>query len=267
MKRRALTILSTLSLLLFIASTTLWLRSHRTHDSILYRTTKQYWHLASSRGRLWMFIHEPRHRLIRKAYVSQMPGAGGALAQTSEELASVAYDRVDGAPRLHFMQYPVLESAEEIETALLALLRCQRDTSDVESDLAGLHANLHIGRITDEAIVRRAERPYVQAMEQQMRAWSRVQAAVAPDRGRAFLGFHWYPGEGPAGVVPSPSFAAPYWSLLLIAASVPAAQLLSLHRARRRTRHALCPNCGYDLRASPERCPECGFTPTANTAL
>jgi hypothetical protein len=52
----------------------------------------------------------------------------------------------------------------------------------------------------------------------------------------------------------------PAWSVALVTALVPPLWLLR-HRKRRaddRRRRNLCVRCGYDLRASPERCPECG---------
>jgi len=50
----------------------------------------------------------------------------------------------------------------------------------------------------------------------------------------------------------------PYWAIVLAAGTLPAARLVAYRRRRRRDRAHLCPVCGYDLRASPERCPECG---------
>jgi hypothetical protein len=50
----------------------------------------------------------------------------------------------------------------------------------------------------------------------------------------------------------------PHWMVVLATAILPAFQLRALLRSRKRNRQGLCPRCGYDLRATPERCPECG---------
>jgi len=50
----------------------------------------------------------------------------------------------------------------------------------------------------------------------------------------------------------------PWWSLLILCSALPASRWLVRHRRRSRARHRLCESCGYDLRATPGRCPECG---------
>jgi hypothetical protein len=60
--------------------------------------------------------------------------------------------------------------------------------------------------------------------------------------------------------------ASPHWFLALLFAILPALYLRALIRSRRLHRISLCPRCGYDLRATPNRCPECGAVPAAPAA-
>lgn len=50
----------------------------------------------------------------------------------------------------------------------------------------------------------------------------------------------------------------PYWCLVFGTATLPGIALARWWRGSRRVRAGLCRRCGYDVRASPARCPECG---------
>jgi hypothetical protein len=56
--------------------------------------------------------------------------------------------------------------------------------------------------------------------------------------------------------------ALPCWFVMALTA-LPAVLLIRnrLRRSALRTRLNLCVKCGYDLRATPDRCPECGMVP------
>jgi hypothetical protein len=53
------------------------------------------------------------------------------------------------------------------------------------------------------------------------------------------------------------------WPVATAASVVPAVWVMRRSRARRIRRGGLCPKCLYDLRATPTRCPECGYEPHA----
>jgi hypothetical protein len=71
-----------------------------------------------------------------------------------------------------------------------------------------------------------------------------------------FLGFSCY--RAGVGGQTLTEWRVPYWFLTTTAAILPAARGWRWFRSMNRARRHLCPACGYDLRATPGRCPECG---------
>jgi hypothetical protein len=98
------------------------------------------------------------------------------------------------------------------------------------------------------------------------------QPPTAPTERRA-LGFWYVRGDTGRITYPDPTgryralscpfwmVAIPYWFVAPLAAVLPAAWLWQRRRAARRAGSNACAQCGYDLRATPGRCPECGAVP------
>lgn len=61
-------------------------------------------------------------------------------------------------------------------------------------------------------------------------------------------------------------FIVPCWVMLVLFGVLPLMPLVSaIRRLRRHKSVGTCQHCGYDLRATPERCPECGNSQESET--
>ena len=78
-----------------------------------------------------------------------------------------------------------------------------------------------------------------------------------------FMGFRASRWRSPNGREFLSFVTIPYMAVSLVGLVLPAPKLRTLRGATSRRRHGKCESCGYDLRATPERCPECGMIPPA----
>jgi hypothetical protein len=96
-----------------------------------------------------------------------------------------------------------------------------------------------------------------------MEAWSQLEAGPAPAQLTriSLLGVRWI-SHGGGSYVPFIAISIPY-AYVLAVTLVPLWWYWRWRRRQLRSAANRCVSCGYDLRASPERCPECGAFPGA----
>jgi hypothetical protein len=81
---------------------------------------------------------------------------------------------------------------------------------------------------------------------------------IAGTCARHWLGFGLDPSDK---LGRSPRVVVPDWFLVLASLVLPSIWIYRNGYKKHRGMRGLCTNCGYDLRATPERCPECGAVP------
>jgi hypothetical protein len=85
-------------------------------------------------------------------------------------------------------------------------------------------------------------------------------AAAAQHQWHGIYWMHgkWVSNDTPPVTRPYLHVVAPHWLLISACMPLPAWRGTRWYRRRRTFAKGLCRRCGYDLRATPERCPECG---------
>ena len=82
--------------------------------------------------------------------------------------------------------------------------------------------------------------------------------------GGEMFGFEWVWGPPPDHRHRHVLLGVPFPALLIVLAVAPMCWWAAYRRRRHAARLGLCAQCGYDLRATPGRCPECGAAAAAS---
>jgi hypothetical protein len=201
MRRKLLNLAVLLSMLLFVATMVLWVRSGWAVDHIVLQFRGRLWDVASNRG--WVVLSDQ----------------------------------------------PQLD--KEIEQVNADLMHRARASGEAQ-------ARAYVATHTDELLAEFGEQEAFKSLAVHGDAPARKREAEDAEAARIVA----LEAMRNAYIVPARVYRIPFAAVALASVALPAVQAVRITRRRRRLHHGLCPVCGYDLRASVERCPECGAPAT-----
>ncbi len=161
--------------------------------------------------------------------------------------------------------------------ASAAVPLCSRSTTVWLDTWAGAEARVHLwmegGRWFTSVEVLRDANPQHSLGEEWPQTLARLRTWPTAGRGDGPLsepdvrvgrfGYWHFLMHTEGGIAEVWDVGVPWWSATVILSIWPAVWVRRRWLTRLRRVAGLCPACGYDLRATPDRCPECGTVPTA----